>query len=67
MRRLSDRVTDGERLTEGRFALFTGGEPENARGRDDHDRQPGGARRRARRSSRNWTTSRSPWPSCGPG
>ena len=31
-------VTDGERLTEGRFALFTGGEPDDPRA--DRPRQP---------------------------
>ena len=58
--------TDGERLTEGRFALFTGGEPETP---DAEPANGGEARPRPTRptSSPTWTTSRSRWPSCGPG
>ena len=57
---LSAPVTDGERLTEGRFALFTGGEPETS------EPEPAAGRRlRARpRSSKTSNTSRSPWHSC---
>ena len=59
-------VVDGERLTEGRFALFTGGEPETVNA--EHRAGRTVARRQARpRSSKSSTTSRSPWRSCVPG
>ena len=58
--------TDGERLTEGRFALFTGGGPDTA-GRQAGTTGPSWPTPIRPTSSPSWTTSRSRWPSCGPG
>ncbi len=58
-------ASDGERLTEGRFALFTGGEPETPAQPAANNAH--GAEADRPTSSPSSTTSRSLWPSYGPG